>query len=121
MKRTVLGTILATMLAGGAVAGHHSYGGYEAKLVTLRGVVVEFHLVNPHSLILFETGEGHVYTAEWGAVSALARWGIPPRGPVPGDRMIVTGRMRIDPEGRWLLLREIERPADGWRWPETAR
>jgi hypothetical protein len=120
MKCTVLGTLILALAAGGTVAAHHSYGGFEPKLTTFRGVVEELRWQNPHSLLVFKTDEGQVLTAEWGGVAALTRWGLDARTLVPGDRVIVTGRVRMDSDGRLLVLREIERPADGWRWPARA-
>ena len=107
---------LVVALAGTHSEAHHSYGGYETELTTVEGTVQQVMWTSPHSLVIVETADKARYTAEWSAPNALGRAGISETTLKPGDRVVIRGRMRMDTEGL-MALREIERTADGFRWP----
>src|SRR4029079_17651646 len=122
MKRTVLLSILASLLAVGSAIAHHGYGEYDrSQLVALEGTLTRVQWANPHVLLMLQTDRGE-YTVEWGSVVQLVRQGIKPVPVRAGDHLIITGSVNKNPEKKILtLLTEISRPADGWRWENPAR
>ena len=122
MKRTVLLSILASLLAVGSAIAHHGYGEYDrSQLVALEGTLMRVQWANPHVLLMLQTDRGE-YTVEWGSVVQLVRQGIKPVPVRAGDHLIITGSVNKNPEKKILtLLTEISRPADGWRWENPAR
>lgn len=66
MRRTtalrVIGTL--TLLAAGSAWAHHSFAMFDqAKVVTLKGTVIEFQWTNPHAFLHLEVGDGGKKTA----------------------------------------------------------
>ena len=122
MKRTVLLSILASLLTVGSATAHHGYGEYDrSQLVALEGTLMRVQWANPHVLLMLQTDRGE-YTVEWGSVVQLVRQGIKPVPVRAGDHLIITGSVNKNPEKKILtLLTEISRPADGWRWENPAR
>ena len=119
MKRRVclLSLLMVVFPAISAIA-HHSYGEYDRdKVVTLEGSVKVVSWANPHVLITLQTDSQGDYTVEWNALAQLYRQGIKPGIVKSGDHLAITGSINRNPEKRILaLVREIRRPADGWRW-----
>jgi hypothetical protein len=113
---TVAALVLMTF-GGMHGEAHHSYGGYEATLTRVEGTVQEFRWMAPHSFLVVETEQGERYFGEWSAPAALTRAGIDQSTLKPGDRVVVFGLMRIAGAERVMALRELERPADGFKWP----
>ena len=122
MKRTVLLSVLASLLAVGSAIAHHGYGEYDrSQLVALEGTLMRVQWANPHVLLMLQTDRGE-YTVEWGSVVQLVRQGIKPVPVRAGDHLIITGSVNKNPEKKIMtLLAEISRPADGWRWENPAR
>ena len=122
MKRTVLLSILASLLAVGSAIAHHGYGEYDrSQLVALEGTLTRVQWANPHVLLMLQTDRGE-YTVEWGSVVQLVRQGIKPVPVRAGDHLLITGSVNKNPEKKILtLLTEISRPADGWRWENPVR
>jgi hypothetical protein len=117
MKRIVLISIIVSLVTAGSALGHHGYNEYDRNsAVTLEGTLQRVLWVNPHVVLTLETQNGD-YAVEWGAVSQLSRQGISAVPMKAGDHLVITGSINRNPEKRILtLLREINRPADGWRW-----
>jgi hypothetical protein len=123
MKRTVLLSMLVSLLAVGSTMAHHGYGEYDrSQLVALEGTLMRVQWVNPHVLLTLQTESQGEYTVEWGSVVQLVRQGVKPVPLRAGDHLIITGSVNKNPEKKILtLLTEISRPADGWRWENPAR
>ena len=123
MKRTVLLSTLALLLAVGSAIAHHGYGEYDrSQLVALEGTLMRVQWANPHVLLMLQTESQGEYTVEWGSVIQLVRQGIKPVPLRAGDHLIITGSVNKNPDKKILtLLTEISRPADGWRWENPAR
>lgn len=93
------GLISGMVLLGFSVAlfGHHNSSAiYDGNnLITLKGTVTEFKLVNPHSRIRFDVKDkdGNVvnWEVEWGPPSNLFRRGWTTDSLKPGDEITVTG------------------------------
>ena len=122
MTRTIVATI-AAVLAAGTAYGHHSYGAYfEDQTVTIEGTLEAIRFANPHVVLTLRTGAPQVYTLEWQNLIQLRHGNVGPTTLKAGDRLIVIGSPPRDPASHTItLLREISRPADGWRWRRTTR
>jgi len=115
------GLLLLAMLSAVSAFGHHGYGQYNRETaVSLEGTVQHVLWGNPHVVITLQTENKGEYSVEWGSVYQLVRSGIKAIPVRDGDHLIVTGSLNKDPEKHILtLLREIRRPADGWRWVDA--
>ena len=122
MTRTIVATI-AAVLAAGTAYGHHSYGAYfEDQTVTIEGTLEAIRFANPHVVLTLRTDAPQVYTLEWQNLIQLRHGNVGPTTLKAGDRLIVMGSPPRDPASHTItLLREISRPADGWRWRRTTR
>ena len=122
MTRTLVGTVAAVLMALAAYA-HHSYGAYfEDQTVTLDGTIETIRFANPHVVLTLRTDQAQVYTLEWQNLIQLRHGNVGPATLKAGDRVIVIGSPPRDPSSHTItLLREISRPADGWRWRRTTR
>ena len=123
MKRATAALFLSGALVSGSMAyGHHSFAGtyHEDELTSIEGQLVQFMYRNPHAfvhvLVPDENGEVQRWSVEWGGVTQLNRQGVNRYTLKPGDRVLVTGAPGRNPEDHRLLMRGIERPADGWTW-----
>lgn len=68
------------------------------------------------------TDASEVYTLEWQNLVQLRHGNVGPTTLKAGDRVIVSGSPPRDAASHTLtLLREIQRPSDGWRWRRTTR
>jgi uncharacterized protein DUF6152 len=97
VKRKIVGIGVAALASASPAHGHHSrtpvYDG--ARIVTVEGVVQEFHLVNPHATLLLEatdaSGRVLIWTVEFQGLNALTRGGWTPEEFKPGERLRVSG------------------------------
>jgi hypothetical protein len=112
------GAALATGLAARA---HHSisavYDGTRQQRV--EGVVAEFQFVNPHPFVIVTVdGDGESWRLEMDNRFELAGIGVTSDTLKPGDRVVVTGSLgRTEP--RTLYIRQLDRPADGFRYEQV--
>jgi hypothetical protein len=122
MTRILVATI-AAVLTGGAAYAHHSYGAYyEDQTVTLEATIEAIRFANPHVILTLKTDASEIYTAEWQNLIQLRHGKVGPNTLKAGDRIIVIASPPRDPSSHTItLLREIIRPADGWRWRRTTR
>lgn len=122
MMRTLVATVAAVLTAGAAY-GHHSYGAYfEDQTITIEGTIETIRFANPHVILMLRTDMPEVYRLEWQNLIQLRHGNVGPATLKAGDRVIVIGSPPRDPASRTItLLREISRPADGWRWRRTTR
>jgi hypothetical protein len=114
--------VAATLIPGVVTYGHHSFAGtyHEDQLASIEGELVQFAYRNPHAyvhvLVEGEDGEVERWSIEWGGVTQLNRQGVDRFTLKPGDRVVVTGAPGRNPGDHRLLMRGIERLADGWSW-----
>jgi hypothetical protein len=97
IKRTLGALALAGLLAGPALA-HHSYAMFDnTKLVLLRGTVLSFSYVNPHSWISVtgvsdDKAPAQRWDVEATSPLSLANQGIKADTLKPGDKLTVALR-----------------------------
>jgi len=123
MRQTILGLIVATTVGGGSASAHHSYGAYlENETVSIEGTIETIRFANPHVVFTLRTDASGVYTMEWQNLVQLRHGNVGPATLKTGDRVIVSGSPPRDPASHTItLLREIQRPSDGWLWRRTTR
>jgi hypothetical protein len=119
MKRLTLMIIGGLLFAVGLLLAHHSYGAdFDLRqTVILKGKVAKVFFKDPHVTLTIETKNSGIWEAEWTQASGLMRRGISESTIRPGDFMEIEGSPARNPSLRVVsALREIRRPADGWRW-----
>ena len=110
-------------LASLAAHAHHSiaavYDGTREHRI--EGVVAEFKFVNPHPFIVVTVEAGGAeesWRLEMDNRFELAQVGMTDTTLKPGDRVVVTGSLgRMEP--RTLYIRQLDRPADGFRYEQV--
>jgi hypothetical protein len=111
--------LLAATLAAQA---HHSIAAvYDStREQRIEGVVAEFKFVNPHPFVIVTVAAGGAeesWRLEMDNRFELADVGMTDTTLKPGDRVVVTGSLgRIEPHT--LYIRQLDRPADGFRYEQ---
>jgi hypothetical protein len=89
------------------------------------GTIVEFDYRAPHAWIKIsgrdEAGQNQIFSAEWSNPNRLARDGVSKTTLKIGDVVVIAGSPGRNPDDHRLHLKAIQRPADGWEWPEHRR
>jgi len=88
--------VLAVCMSAGALQAHHSLANFDTtKAVRVKGAIVEFHRINPHSFILLdqqgENGQTRRWAIEGPSSLQLDRRGFAKDGLKPGDVVEVCG------------------------------
>jgi len=116
--------LLAAVLVWGSCAwAHHSFAStYSLQKIRIEGQVSEFLFRNPHCAVLVEVadkkGQKILWVAEWHTAGQLSRAGVEKDTLKPGDHVIITGNPSRNSADHRLLLEEISRPSDGWKWTD---
>jgi len=83
MNRQAIGwlTVLVALVSTGSLPAHHSLANFDlTKAVHVKGTILEFHLMNPHSFIYLEQKDADRQTRKWAAegpsVSQFNRSGL---------------------------------------------
>jgi hypothetical protein len=111
----------AALVASLTAAAHHSisavYDGTRQQ--RLEGVVAEFQFVNPHPFVIVTVDAGgESWRLEMDNRFELADIGMTSETLKPGDRVVVSGSLgRTTP--RTLYIRQLDRPADGFRYEQV--
>ena len=120
-RHAIVGAALG--LASVAAHAHHSIGAvYDgSRQQRLEAVVAEFNFVNPHPFLIVTVEAGGAeesWRLEMDNRSELAGIGMTKATLKPGDRVVVTGSLgRTEP--RTLYIRQLDRPADGFRYQQV--
>ena len=120
-RHSTFGTALA--LASVPAQAHHSIAAVydSARQQRLEAIVAEFQFVNPHPFVIVtvqEDGAETLWRLEMDNRFELAGVGMTDATLKPGDRVVVTGSVgRIEP--RTLYIRQLDRPADGFRYEQV--
>jgi hypothetical protein len=112
---------MSATLFGVAYAHHSASATYDSNSqISIEGTLVTIQLMNPHSFMIVQVaGEGGSvsrWTAEWLSYRGLEAAGVTRATLKPGDRLVLTGLPARKREEQRILLRRIERSADGWQW-----
>ena len=113
---------IVLLICGYEASSHHSFPAtyLDGEKARIEGELAAFMFRNPHSYVHVnvkgESGNVVRYAIEWGGAAALGRQGIDRSTLKPGDFVIITGLPGRNAEDHRILLRTIERPADGFRW-----
>ena len=88
--------ILVAFVSTGSVRAHHSLANYDTmQAVRVKGTIVEFHRINPHSFIFLEQNSTDGPIRRWAVEGPsglqLNRKGFPKDGLRPGDVVEVCG------------------------------
>jgi hypothetical protein len=125
MKRllTVL-LVGAALLAVVPVSAHHSFSAayFESEIQRIEGDIAVVLFRNPHSWIhvdVKENGQVVRYSIEWGSGAQLTQQGVTRNSLKVGDHVVVVGNPGRKASEHRLRMRQIERPADGWKWGGT--
>jgi len=103
MRRNVAWlAILVAFVSTGSVRAHHSLAIYDTtQAVRVKGTVVEFHRINPHSIVFLEqqSTDGPIrrWAVEGPSSFQLNRKGFPKDGLKPGDLVEVCGYLPKEP------------------------
>jgi hypothetical protein len=114
----------ALMVAIGApLSAHHSLTEYDlAGKLTLSVTVREFHFVNPHPYLVVESGDRpltQVWRLELDNRFELVQIGMTADTFGQGDRLLVSGAPGRNRK-TILYVRELDRPADGFRYEQPS-
>jgi hypothetical protein len=113
----------AFAVVGASAHAHHSIAAvYDAsRQQRLEGVVSEFRFVNPHPFVIVTVAAGGAeesWRLEMDNRVELQGIGMTEVSLKPGDRVVVTGSLgRTEP--RTLYIRQLDRPADGFRYEQV--
>src|SRR5512134_1808834 len=113
----------ALVLTSVLAQAHHSIAAVydSARQQRLEAVVAEFQFVNPHPFVIVTVeadGAEESWRLEMDNRFELAGVGMTDTTLKPGDRVVVTGSLgRTEP--RTLYVRQLDRPADGFRYEQV--
>jgi hypothetical protein len=110
----------AVLLASASAHAHHSISAvYLSRQASVEGVVTEFQFVNPHPFVIVTVeADGLSWRLEMDNRFELAEIGMTSETLKPGDRVVVSGSVgRTVP--RTLYIRQLDRPADGFRYEQV--
>jgi len=114
--------LLVMSMSAVAAYAHHSFAGtyVEDQTVKLEGTVAEFNIRNPHSFISIEVtdkdGKTTRWGCEWGGVTQLSQGGVTRFTLKIGDKIVIDGAPARDTSDHKLLVRQVTRPSDGFKW-----
>jgi hypothetical protein len=104
MKKMTTGwlSVLVALVSAGSLPAHHSLGNYDTtKPVRVKGTIVAFHQINPHSFIFLEEkgtdGQTHRWAAEGPSVLQLKRSGFTTDSVKPGAVVEICGYVSKEP------------------------
>jgi hypothetical protein len=121
MRHRIVGAALLS--ASFAAHGHHSIAAVydSARQQRVEGVVAQFNFVNPHPFVVVTVaanGAEESWRLEMDNRFELAEVGMTSETLKPGDRVVVSGSLgRTEP--RTLYIRQLDRPADGFRYEQV--
>ena len=126
MKRWALSFATLMAITGTAAHAHHSISSVydSSRQVTIKGVVAEFQLVNPHPFLIVDVtdaaGSPQRWRLEMDNRSELHAIGVTKSTLKPGDLVVVTGSLARTQEQRLYLLR-LDRPLDGFWYEQVGQ
>jgi hypothetical protein len=95
------------------------------QTITLQGTITVLTIRNPHSFITIEakdaSGRITSWSVEWVGAAQLKDEGVTESTFKAGDQVTLVGAAARDTTSRRILLRELTRPSDGFRWLGTSK
>jgi hypothetical protein len=121
MRQAALMTAFALLAGAPSTLAHHGYPDFHdpsERTVAVEGVLEALRFVDPHVTLTIRTADDVLYEVAWQAPAWIeAVTGATADTFRSGDRLVVVGAPALDPARRDVtLVREVRRPADGWRW-----
>ena len=114
----------ASVLLAAAAEAHHSISAVydSSQQRTVEGVVAEFQFVNPHPFVIVTVTSTGAAPESWRLEMdnrfELSGIGMTADSLKQGDAVVVTGSAgRTEP--RTLYVRQLDRPADGFRYEQV--
>ena len=109
--------VLSFLMPAAPLLAHHSLANYDTTTaVHVKGTVVEFQAINPHSLIFVDEARPDGTTRRWAiegpSLLQFARIGFTKDGLKPGDVVEACGYLQKDPAA-WVLNGETLTMPDG--------
>lgn len=95
------------------VAAHHAFSPVydEARTITIKGVVIEFRLINPHAMMTVDVvdpaGKHVTWTVEMAGLLSLSRHGWTKNTVASGDQLTVTGNPTHTASPRIFLTKMV--------------
>ena len=121
MRSAGLATAAGALAASLAAEAHHSIAAvyHSARQQRLEGIVAEFQFVNPHPFVIVTAdADGEPWRLEMDNRFELVGIGMTSETLQPGDRVVVSGSPgKVEP--RTLYIRQLDRPADGFRYEQV--
>ena len=104
--RTFISGLVLVLAAGTVTIAHHGLAAFDqTNTVTLKGRVIAFHFLNPHSVVEFEVKDdkGHVQTWKAEMTSPVHLKGWTATSLEPGNVVTVTGyRAKTGASSLWV-------------------
>ena len=122
LRKRAFGLALAgpMLVASAGARAHHSISAVydSSRQQRVEGVVAEFQFINPHPFVIVTLDAGEQWRLEMDNRFELAGIGVTSETLKPGDRVVVTGSVGRT-EARTLYIRQLDRPADGFRYEQV--
>ena len=115
VARTSIVAVGLAAMSASLLAHHGDAGRYEDKLTTVKGIVVELQLINPHSIVVLDVNEDGGKVVRWrgeaGTATQLKGWCWTRDVIKPGDSISMIGR-RLKNGSPYMTLSENARVID---------
>ena len=115
VARTSIVAVGLAAMSASLLAHHGDAGRYEDKLTTVKGIVVELQLINPHSIVVLDVNEDGGKVVRWrgeaGTATQLKGWCWTRDVIKPGDSISIVGR-RLKNGSPYMTLSENARVID---------
>lgn len=110
--RAFAGAAALSVLIAAPLLAHHGAADYEKeRTITIKGTVVDYQLINPHTMIVIHGGPEGSEPADWRiesvALNMMVRVGWKQNSLKPGDLVTVTGRPNKAGKPAMLLVKLI--------------
>ena len=126
LRYTLFLAVLMSLLPNRVANSHHAFSPVydQARTVTIKGILTEFRLVNPHAMmaidVVDQTGKHVTWTVEMAGLLSLSRQGWTNNTVSTGEQLTVTGNPTHTGSPRIFFTRlvlangkELLAPGDG--------
>jgi uncharacterized protein DUF6152 len=125
MRRMIFAVVGILFLAASSVRAHHGYAAFfkpTERTVAVEGDLESLLYASPHVVMQIRAADSTLYTVSWQAPGWVQRAaGVTRTTFKIGDHLLVIGAPSRDPASHEVtLVREVQRPRDGWSWRSNA-